>query len=278
MDRGALEYWEALAGKWRIVPPLAPSSDDVSYYEESVRDFTNHRGGAPLDALLLGVTPAIATMRWPGKTSLIAVDWAANMFRHVWPRHGFPERTVAVRSDWREIPLATASRDVVLGDGCYSAFESLEAVVPLNREVHRVLRPGGLYCLRCFCRPDQSLSLAELFNELFSGRLRNLDLFRWLLAMAVHGDSRDGVRLRAVWRVWRERVPDPEPLLRRLGWSVDALANMERWGTLDSRYSFPTLLELRELAEPHFDLLSCDLPRYEWGERFPRLLMRARGA
>src|ERR1700682_4807676 len=23
-------------------------------------------------------------MRWPRKTSLVAVDWAANMFRHIW--------------------------------------------------------------------------------------------------------------------------------------------------------------------------------------------------
>ena len=84
MDRSAREYWEALAGKWRIVPPLAPSGDDVSYYEERVRDFTDRRDGVPLDALLLGVTPAIATMRWPRKTSLVAVDWSANMFRHIW--------------------------------------------------------------------------------------------------------------------------------------------------------------------------------------------------
>jgi SAM-dependent methyltransferase len=277
IDQSALAYWEALAGQWRIVPPLAPSDEDVKYCEDSVRDLARSQSPEPVRAILLGVTPALATMGWPKKTSIVAVDWSANMLRRVWPRQGLPRGAAAVRCDWRELPLATASRDFAVGDGCYSAFGSLEAAASLNREMGRVLRQGGLYCLRCFCRPDRALPVAALFDDLFSGRLRNLDLFRWLLAMTVHGESRQGVRLRSVWRVWKERVSDPEALRDPLGWSEAALTNMERWGTLDTIYYFPTLAELRDLADPCFDLIDCDVPRYEWGESFPRLLMRARG-
>lgn len=94
--------------------------------------------------------------------------------------------------------------------------------------------------------------------------------------MAVHRDSADGVSLHRVWEAWRERVPDPAPLAARYGWSADALANMNAWEKLESRYFFPNLEELHALARPHFDIEVCDFPDYEWGERFPRLLMRRR--
>lgn len=273
MDRSALAYWETLAGRWRIAPPLAPCGEDIAYYEARVPDL----GGGAVDALLLGVTPAIATMCWPAGTSLVAVDWAMGMIRAAWPKEALPPGAAVVRGDWRELPFAAASRNFVIGDGCYTVFRNLECAALMNREVRRVLRPGGLYCLRCFCRPDRAQPPAQLFAELRSGRLGNLDLFRWLLAMSLQGNSPEGVSLREVWRTWRAWIPDPQAERNRLGWSEDALANMERWGTLEAHYSFPRMADLLALAEPHFDLVACDLPGYPWGERFPRLLMRARG-
>ena len=276
-DRAALPYWEARSARWTVVAPLAPSEDDVRFYEASAARRVADDGSG-LTALLLGVTAPIAAMRWPQATRLVALDWSEGMFRHVWPRAGLPAHAGALRGDWREIPLADASIDFVVGDGCYSTFPDLAGPAALNREVQRILKPGGEFCLRCFCRPDQAVPVATLFEWMSAGRFPNLDLFRWMLAMSVQGDAPEGVSLHRVWRVWREQVPDPGAARLRHGWSEEALANMERWSELESRYVFPTLGELGALAAPRFDLEVCDFPSYPWGERFPRLLMRRREA
>ncbi len=231
-------------------------------------------GARRLRAVLLGVTPGIATMRWPSGTSLLAVDWADGMLQHVWPRVGFPDYTDVVRADWRELPLADGSVDLVVGDGCYSAMSSLADARQLNQEMRRVLQPRGWYCLRSFCRSERTPSVEACFAELDSGRVQNLDLFRWRLAMAVHGESRYGVVLGKVWRIWQYytgRVrSDP------LRWSEHQRVNMARWEGVKARFLFPSRRELQELAEPGFDLVAYDLPAYESAEHFPRLLMRAR--
>lgn len=277
MDRKALGYWEAIAGKWRIVPPLSPCDDDISYYETQAKGCADSRGRSTgLDALLLGVTPAIRSMRWPDGTRLISVDWSKNMFRFTSPQEPLRPRPSPVIGDWRELPLAAGSQDFAIGDGCYTALGSLEDAAIMNGEVCRILRPGGLFCLRCFCRAERPQPVRQLFEELLSGNVRNLDLFRWLLAMGVQGTSSQGVDLRSVWKVWKGRIPDCGALQAKFGWSQDAVANIERWSEANMRYRFSTLGELRELVAPWFDLLDISIPKYEWGERFPRLLMRAR--
>jgi SAM-dependent methyltransferase len=119
----------------------------------------------------------------------------------------------AARADWRRLPIAAESVDLVLGDGCYAAMGPLAGARHLNREIRRVLKPRGWYCVRAFCRSDQASSIPELFDELEQGLVDNLDLFRWRLAMLVHGESVEGVALGKVRRIWRDHVreilPDP---------------------------------------------------------------------
>jgi SAM-dependent methyltransferase len=276
MDRAALAYWESRAREWRVAPPLTPTQDDIAWYEARVGECASALGGRPLRAVLLGVTPGIATMRWPRRTALLAVDWATGMLRHVWPDFGFPDQTDVVRADWRELPLATGSIDLVIGDGCYSALGTLAGARQLNREINRVLTSGGWYCMRAFCRAERPTSPAELFEELASDRADNLDLFRWRLAMAVHGESVEGVSLGKVWRLWRDHIEAAPTVPGGHGWSADQRANMARWEGVEARFSFPSLRELRELADPDFDLVACERPSYSSAEHFPRLLMRAR--
>jgi len=273
-DLAARRYWETRARDWRVSPPLTPAPEDIAWYEATISGCAHALAARPLRAILLGVTPGIATMRWPAGTSLLSVDRAQGMVAHVWPRAGFPDETEVVRADWRQLPLASGSVDLVVGDGCYAAMGSLASARQLNGEVRRVLKHGGWYCTRAFCRRDPGPTTDALFEELEGGGVDNLDLFRWRLAMAVHGDSADGVTLGKVWRTWQEHVRDVEADVRR--WSADQRLNMARWENVEARFSFPSLSELRALAEPGFDLVSCELPGYASAEHFPRLLMRAR--
>lgn len=275
MDRSARAHWDRLASNWRIVEPLAPGRDDIDWFEREVAKLSSAR--PHLHALLLGVTAGIATMRWPGATQLLAADWSPGMLRNVWPTNGTPEAAAVVCADWRQLPLAAESRDLAIGDGCYSALSGAEDIAAFNAELRRVLRPGGRVLIRCFCRPATPLVASDLFEQLLGGRIRNLDLFRWLLAMALQGPSRQGVAMRAVWEVWAQYVPDGRAIRERMGWTKDGLANIERWEHAQGRYTFLTLAELRQFAAPCFDVVACDVPGYDRGELFPRLHLGARG-
>jgi hypothetical protein len=164
----------------------------------------------------------------------------------------------------------------VIGDGFYAALGTLAGARELNREIRRVLTSGGWYCMRAFCRSDLPTSPAHLFEDLESGRVDNLDLFRWRLAMAVHGDSVEGVELGKVWRVWQDYIRAAPSFDADRRWTADQRTNMARWEGVEARFSFPSLGEIQELADPDFDLVACERPNYLSAEHFPRLLMRAR--
>jgi SAM-dependent methyltransferase len=272
MDRAARRFWDQIALRWRIAEPLAPGRTDIDWFE---RQAARHTGPAPR-ALLLGVTAGIAAMRWPAGTGLVAADWSTNMLKIVWPASVVPAATAVICADWRELPLADGTADLVVGDGCYTALGTLAGAAALNAEMHRVLRRGGHVLMRCFCKPGTGLDVEHLFDELFAGRMRNLDLFRWLLAMALQGGSTAGVAVRAIWEQWARRVPDTRALQARMQWTDDAVANLERMATADMTYNFASLEELLRAAAPAFELVARDSPDYAWGELFPRIVLRAR--
>lgn len=266
LQQGSHANWESAAVKWQHRPPITPAPDDIAWFERVARALA-----PPPRALLLGVTAGIATMDWPADSELTAIDWSAGMIDKAWPREGLPRRAAVIQADWMAMPLPERSRDIALGDGCYTALGSLDAVVALNRAVAAVLRPGGMLALRCFARGDARKSVDEIFDELLAGREKNLGLVRWRLMMALQGDDPAGVVLDDLWRLWHARIPDPAPLIERHGWFAHEVANIERYAGQQARYVYPTVEEMRAAAAPLFDLVECDIPAYPGGEHFPRV-------
>lgn len=277
MDRAKLAYWDSRATRanGRPLPvPIRPAPQDADHWESRLDALCGRT--APLRALLLGVTPSLATLRWPAGTALLALDWSAAMVRRAWPAAGLPAGAAAVRGDWRRMPLPDASRDLAIGDGCYAALASFADCAAVNGEVARVLRPRGWFFLRCYLRPAAPEPLDALFAALHAGQIGEFEIFVWRLAMALHGDGGQGVRTDEVWRAWQARVPDHRPLFERLGWSDAAHANMAQWGELATTIPFPTLDEVTAMAAPGFELLECSYGGYEMGDRCARLVLRKR--
>lgn len=266
MEQRSHANWESAATRWQHRPPITPDASDIAWFERT----TQALGRAPR-ALLLGVTAGIATQDWPPGSELIAVDWSAGMIDRAWPRDGLPERAAVVLADWMAMPLPQHSRDIALGDGCYTALGSLAAVAALNRAVARVLAPGGVLALRCFARGSTRASVDEIFDELLAGREKNLGRARWRLMMALQGDAATGVVLDDLWQLWHERIPDPAALIAQHGWYAHEVDNIERYAGQQARYVYPTVEEMRETAAPLFDLAGCDIPPYRCGEHFPRV-------
>jgi len=280
VDYSKLAFWEALAAQLPRLPlpppPSRVSPSDIECFEARARQAADALRKGTLDALMLGMTPAIAAMRWPEPTDLVALDWSSGMIRHQWPRSGLPRFAAPVQGDWRAMPLADACRDFAVGDCCQVSVDSFDDCAAYHAEVRRVLRPGGHFVQRCILRPEHAESPEAIFEQLFAGKMPNFEVFRRRLAMALHGSNRVGVRAGDVWRAWDEHVRDPRALLERYGWSSQTFETIDRWKGSEFRFPFPTLPEMLELAGPGFELIECDVPTYEMGERCPRLVMRRR--
>jgi SAM-dependent methyltransferase len=227
--------------------------------------------------LLLGVTRAIAAMRWPTGTDLISLDWSEPVIRRLWHTDGVPANAAAIRGDWREMPLAEACRNVALSDGCYHSITSHEDGLLITRELGRVLVPGGVFCTRNFVAADPPEHVDDLFDELFAGNAGSLHVFRWRLAAAMQGRSGRGVPRHDIWTLWQSRVGDATPLKKIYGEADRGFVIFDRFRNLGGRLFYYTLAELEELLSGAFDRMSLSIPTYAGGERFPRLALRARG-
>ena len=110
-------YWHSLASSYPALRwPLRPSGEDIRVMEETVATWAARHSQVELRALLLGVTPEIADMRWPAASSLTAVDGSAAMARAVWPGN-IPRKRRVVCGNWLALPLRESCCSVVIGDG-----------------------------------------------------------------------------------------------------------------------------------------------------------------
>lgn len=260
MDRRDIAYWDRLSAYWSVPPPLSPDADDLAWF---ARRIASREGRAAF--VLLGATASIARLPRRTGSSLAALDWSSGMLRTL------ADASVArIAGDWRQMPLASGSVDAMLGDGCYSALASEEDARLFTYEMHRVLRADGEVWMRCFVQPRKPVEVAALIDELESAPAMDAHLFRWRLAMAVHGPDRFGFALNEVWEAW-SRIPDRARVARRLDWTPAALERFERWRGETARYAFPTLERLSAIAGERFRILDIETPSGPLGECFPRL-------
>ena len=265
--------WSRNARQWSLIgPPLRPGPEDVVGYEAAVREW-HGTAGRPPRALLMGVTPEIATMRWPDRTEIVAIDHSLPMILSVWPGPAVPVSGAAC-GDWTRLPLADGSRDLAIGDGCLSAMRFPEQYEGTLQAVHRVLAPGGRLVLRFFCRPETGEQLENVFDDLWAGRIGNFHVFKWRFAMAVHGTLAEGVILSELWRIWKREVPEPGRLAERLGWPIDVIGTIDAYRDVASRYTFPTLPEAKAVLATRFEVVGMHQSGYELGDRCPILVSR----
>jgi SAM-dependent methyltransferase len=221
------------------------------------------------------VTPEIAAMQWPNGTRLLALDLSLAMLETVWPGHRMAG-AVAACADWTQMPAADKAFEVATGDGFYSMVCHPEGYQAITRELRRVLRDNGLLALRAFIRPVQTEPVAAICDDLLAGRIGNFHIFKWRLNMAVHGDLAAGVRLADIWNAWNEVFPEPAVLADKLNWPLETIRTIDAYRGVQTRYTYPTLEELRHTLAVHFRETACVYPAYELGDRCPTLLFAPR--
>jgi len=273
----ALDHWNRMARLWSLLgPPLRPCPEDVAIAESVAHAWREAHATAPLHAVILGVTPELATMHWPEGTVLLGIDESAAMIDGIWPREGTPPGSTAATGDWRKLDRPDASVDLVLGDGCFTVVPYPADHAAVIAELRRVLRPGGRAVVRAFTLPEAREDLADVGAALWNGRIGSMNVLKWRLAMAVQSPSQRAVAVRDVLDAFGAMCPDPSRLVSQFGWPADVVATVETYRTSTASYSFCTLAELRVLLAAHFTELSCHVPGYELGDRCPTLVLAPR--
>lgn len=265
-------YWEKIWLYWpRIGAPLRPGPEDVSIFERLV---VEHCKPAP-KALLLGVTPEIAGMRWPTGTQLLAVDRSQGMIDHVWPNPPLAGAQ-ALRGDWGNLALPDGDRDLIIGDGSLMQQPFPSGYQLVARELRRVLAPGGVFVMRAFVRPDVVDAPEDVFAALRAGHIKGFHAFKWRLNMSLQPDTRTGVVLGDVWRAFHGAFPDLAEFTALTGWPREAVETIDAYRDGQARYTYPSLNELREVLSPYFSEARCLTGTYELSERCPTLLFAPR--
>jgi SAM-dependent methyltransferase len=267
--------WEQQARQWsQVKPPLRPSGEDLLWAQDTLNRWSSRHGPAPVTALVLGVTPELATLNWPAASHVLGADLSMPMIRGLWPAPpGHLVRRSAVQADWLALPLSNRSCDLVFGDGCYVTLRRAQAP-RLTHSVHRVLKPGGTFLIRVFVRPAADERPETVWEHLLAGRIGNFHIFKFRLLMSLHGEDSE-VRVADAWDFFQSCCPHAEGLAQHLGWPLEEVRTIQAYRAQPTVYWFPTLAEFRAVVAAQFAETACLWPTYEMGGCCPTFVLRA---
>jgi SAM-dependent methyltransferase len=277
MGISAVDHWGRIALLWSFLgPPLRPSPEDGELVRRAIETWAATMPAARPTSLVLGVTPELRSAAGNAGTRVIAVDRSQGMIRTVCTGTT-GSRDGVVCADWRSLPLASKSVDLVLADGSFTLLAFPSGNAELCGELLRVLRSPGRCVLRCFVQAEAQETCEQVFADLSRGRIGNFRVLRWRLAMALQTDARAGARVGQIWNALEAAFPDLDALADDQGWSREELRSIEFYRGSSERYSFPTLAEQIELFRTAgFRIVSLDTPAYELGDRCPTLVLERR--
>jgi len=269
------DHWPAHARQWAHVgSPLRPCEEDLHLMRQSVvQRFREQAPSRPLDGLLLGVTPEIASLDWQLPVNLCAVDHSKDMIQAVWP--GDSDSRQAICADWLHLPWEGSTFDIAVGDGCLTLMNYPDDYVRLGASVAACLKPDGLFLIRLFCRPESAETVDAVFDDLWSRRIGNFHVFKWRLAMALQGNcSTYGIRVADIWETYHERIPDPSALAAITGWPIEEIMTINVYRGSQAIYTYPRVEEVIDALSGQFSCVEQKTGHYELAERCPLLVLQ----
>lgn len=234
-------------GRWlNSRPPLQPHPNVAPAV---ARLLPRHDADAPM--LLLGVTPELS----PLPTHLVAVDGSASMIAGAWI--GNSATRLALLGDWLNLPIATDAMAGAIGDASFNVLFFHDQLPLLLDELRRVIRPGGRIITRYFTNPDVGETPEQVGEAALAGDVA-FHTFKLRLNMACGREHDDWtVTSREVHERFQALFPDRERLARATGWSIERIAEMDRYAGFDDPHAYPTRA-----------LISASLPEWARDHRF----------
>ena len=258
------QHWPELARRWaQTGPPLRPSPEDMQFLARVLERQQAQSSSADVHGLILGVTPEIYQLPWPGVEHVLAVDHTQAMIDEVWPG---PASNV-ILGEWTSLPLESNSRDVVFCDGGLAVLAYPNDQIRLLNELRRVLRKDGRAAFRLYAPPERPESPAreapahevparevparevpaDVLTDLVDGNIASLSVLKLRLGMAMQSDTATGVRLHDMWTAIQSVAPDWEALARYLNQSLGHAAAIDSYRDCEQRYYFANAAEVISL-------------------------------
>lgn len=242
--------------------------------EQVVRDWAVQHRPERLQALLLGATPEVASMRWPEGTFVMGMDISLPMAKMVWPGD-VPGSRGIVCGNWLDTPRRDQSCDAVIGDGSVNCLKYPEGFEALARTVARVLRPNGLLVLRCYLQSPVRETAEAVYGAALSGSISSFHAFKLRLLMALQTNLHKGVAVDDVYRSWVKRKIRLQALPKGPGWELPAIKTIDFYKDSTTVYAFPTIAELRRALLPCLEEVTQLTPTHDMADRCPLLVFRA---
>ena len=275
IDATRISVWDQHARQWsRLGSPLRPSAEDIHWYERVISRWVQEYAQPRI--ALLGVTPEIVGMQIPDFADLIAIDRNRAMLELFPPARG-RSSAKGVCADWRRLPLATGSRDIVMGDGCFAMMSFPVEVRHLASELCRVLAPNGTGAFRFYLKAEKPESIDDLVADLRAGRIGSFHAFKLRAAMALQETPEQGIVVAKVFEWWAQSRIKTEELTAQYGWDPETIATIDAYRDRQDVYYFPTLGELRRAFGDLLIEVDRQSPGYELGERCSLIEFRATG-
>jgi SAM-dependent methyltransferase len=264
------QQWSYTARTWdRIRPPLKPVAEDLQVITRHLADWH------PEQVMILGVTREYLELSWPHGSTIRALDYAPVMFRTVWK--GAPG--TAILGDWRDMPVADGSQDLVLLDAGLCLLRWPRDQQQVIREVSRILAPGGLFIIRVLVLPAVPETPARVMQALEQGAIPDLSQLRIRLWMAMQYEYHRPATNRQFWYFLRESFRGREALAHKCDTTLQYIEEITRKTLSEPErdYEFAdqeSYLAMFTDAQNHFRLLETSVPGYGLGERCPTFVLR----
>lgn len=265
--------WSGQANHWEFVgSPQRPCANDIQLFTEIIHAHASHLPH-PLSAGLMGVTPELVKLNWPKNTQLTAFDINQKMIDQLWTGNQTIAASVQL-ADWRALPIPTASLDLVIGDGVFTATGSLGITQAIFAELTRVLRPQGIFITRCFLRPAQQEPLDKIVEDAAQGQIDTFGTLKWRLAMALaHTETACATPLE-VLDTFNRLFPNRAVLAKQLDCRLEEINTIDAYADFATRLLFQTRHEFMDAIATRFQLIHAQEPDYALGDRCPIMVFK----
>ena len=269
--------WSQHAGQWsRVGPPLKPSPEDTALTLSALQVVFDTTHG-PCRIAVLGVTPELVQLPWPQRVTLDAFDHSADMIARVWQPHPTVHSSVH-EADWRALPLDAGTLHAAVGDGSLNVLPDLDQYPAVLGELHRVLVAQSRVVIRCFIRPDVAEPVPALVAAVLGGQVGSFHALKWCLAMTLAGVSGASVAVADIHEVFEASFPSRSALSEATGWPQEQIDTIDAYRGSPTRYTFPTLVQMREQCERWFEVVTVAYGTYELADRYPTLTLARKNA
>lgn len=268
MDSTQSSVWSGHSRQWDLVgAPLTPTPDDgallLHLLESSLQ-----MDKATARIAVLGVTPQVVQLAWPGNASIHAFDHSSGMIESVWRPNSDIQSTCDL-ARWQSLPISDGFFDAICGCGALNCLPTQEEYGAVFAELARVSKVQAAMVIRCFTRPDEGETLDAVRQATMSGGVGSFHALKWRIAMAVAGS--DGVvAVQAIYNAFEANF-DRNELSNTTGWPMRVINTIDAYHDVATVYMFPTLGQWQKRCQPYWRVDQVLYAQYELADRCPTL-------